>query len=469
MSRHKRYCLLALGSRGDVQPFVALALGLRARGHSVVIAAAADYRNVVEERGIPFAPLVGRIADLMDRPAVANAIDGGPLASVRLGLRLRAQIAPLMNALFADTLHAAQNCDVLVASTLGLHVAYSVAEKLNGVPVVPAHFHPVAPSRFYRNMFFSSGPNNAFYNRLTHFLGVNGFWHLLRPLLNTARRRVLDLPPQSPLGLEKWLRETQQTGRELYGYSAVLAPPPHDWNPDRHVVTGFWQSPLPQDFEQIPDALQAFLDAGEPPVYIGFGSILAGRDPDAVTRVFVGALEDAGMRGVLYRGWGDVGNIALPPTVFATDSVPHASLFPRCRAVVHHGGAGTMAAALRAGVPAIVVSAFGDQHFWARRLHEMGASPAPLPRSWLTRRALADAIRKAVSDADLRRHTQELGAVLQTENGVQNAIDRLEMWTEAPLPPNNGGFLNEPTNTNDGCGHWRWCFQNPPLLGGRGA
>ena len=424
----KRYCLLALGSRGDVQPFVALALGLQARGHGVVIAAADDYRSLAEERGLQFAPLVGRIADLMDRAAVASAIDGGPLASVRLGLRLRAQIAPLMDTLFADTLAAAQNCDVIIASTLGLHVAYSAGEKLGGVPVVPAHFHPVAPSRFYRNMFFSSGPNVAVYNRLTHFLGVNGFWHLLRPLLNAARRSVLDLPPHSLTALEKWLRHTQETGRELYGYSAALAPPPPDWNPERHIVTGFWQAPLSPSNERLPDALRNFLDAGEPPVYIGFGSILAGRDPDAVTRVFVGALEDAGMRGVLYRGWGDVGNIALPPTVFATNSVPHEILFPRCKAVVHHGGAGTIAAALRTGVPAVIVPAFGDQHFWARRLHERGASPAPLLRTKLTRRALADAIGQAVSDAALRRRTTEIAAILQAENGVQTAIDQLEMW-----------------------------------------
>lgn len=210
-----KFCLLALGSRGDVQPFVALGRGLQARGHDVVIAAAEDYRDLVSTNGIAFAPLVGRIADLMDQTAVAHSLDGGPLGSLRLALRLRADAAPLLDALFADTLAAAQNSDVLIVSTLGQHIGYPVAEKC-GVPVVTTHFHPYTPSAHYANMFFGEWPLSnqgtkqaALYHRFTHRMGINGFWHLLQPSLNGARKRVLGLPPLTFLDVERLVQKTQ--------------------------------------------------------------------------------------------------------------------------------------------------------------------------------------------------------------------------------------------------------------------
>lgn len=433
--QQKRYCLLALGSRGDVQPFIALGCGLRTRGNTVVIAAAEDYRALVCQHGLEFAPLVGRIADLMDRAAVADALDGGPLGSLRLALRLRTDAAPLLNALFTDTLAAARGSDVLMVSTLGQYIGGSIAEALGGISVVTAHFHPYSPSRYYAHMFFPPWPlghdetrTAALYNNLTHHAGINGFWHLLRPLLNKARKQVLGLPPLTLLDLERFLQETHETGLHLHAYSSRLAPPPPDWNPNRHIVTGYWRCPpTPQEWSP-PPAVRAFLDTGMRPVYIGFGSILAGRDPDKMTRLLTDALHQAGMRGILYRGWGDLGNIALPPTVFAVDSMPHDWLFPRCAAVIHHGGAGTTAAALCAKTPAIVVPIFGDQRFWANQLYREGASPPPLPRNRLTAQKLTDAITRIVSEAGFQERTQVLRTAIKAENGVENALLVLEKW-----------------------------------------
>jgi sterol 3beta-glucosyltransferase len=421
MSRKRRYCLLALGSRGDVQPFVALGLGLKARGYEVVIAAAEDYGALVTEQGLNFAPLVGRIADRMDRTAVADSLDGGILGSLRLALRLRADATPLMDCLFTDTLTAARSCDTLVVSTLGQYVGHSVAEACGGLPVVAAHFHPYSPSCHYADMFFPALRLGGLYNRLTHRMGKGMLWQLLRPALNGARRRVLGLPPLGIGELERFLQKDNRAGLHLHAYSPALAPAPPDWDTHRQIVTGYWHTPRVSGWRPPAD-LAAFLEAGSPPVYMGFGSILAGRDPDGMTRLLGDALARAGVRGVLYRGWGDLGNIALPPTVFATESVPHDYLFPRCAVIVHHGGAGTTAAALRARTPAVVVPVFGDQQFWARRLYETGVSPAPLPRRHLTATSLAEAITAALTSPTYRERTQVLGSAIQAEDGVERAI-----------------------------------------------
>lgn len=423
-----RFCLLALGSRGDVEPFVALARELARRGHETVIAAAEDYGPLVREAGIPFAPLVGRIAELMDFAAVNASLDGGPLGSLQLARQLRQGAAPLLSCLLRDAIAAARNCDVLVASTLGQYVAPTVSDVLNGVPTAFAHFHPVAPSRFYADMFIPPSPFRGKagegYNRATHALGTRALWYLLLSALNRARRE-LDLPALSLAAAGAVLRR-QQAGLHLHAYSPLWVPPFPDWNPLRHFVTGYWREN--NENQPLPAELAAFLDRGEPPVYIGFGSILAGRDPDRMTRLFIDALNAVQMRGVLFAGWGDVGNIGLPSSIFLTRGAPHDALFPRCAVVVHHGGAGTTAAALYAGVPAVCVPVFGDQFFWAERLHASGASPALIPRRALTANRLAQAIRDALDNPEYRRQTQRLQAALQTENGAARAADVLESW-----------------------------------------
>src|SRR5690606_35862025 len=149
---------------------------------------------------------------------------------------------------------------------------------------------------------------------------------------------------------------------------------------------------------QPPPALEAFLDAGEPPVYIGFGS-MAGRDPEAMTALVVEALALCGRRGLLLTGWGGLHAGAVPESIFVLDAAPHSWLFPRMAAVVHHGGAGTTAEGLRAGVPAVVVPFLFDQPFWGARIEALGVGPAPIPRKQLTAARLAGAIHRAVSDA----------------------------------------------------------------------
>jgi UDP:flavonoid glycosyltransferase YjiC (YdhE family) len=425
---NSKITLVALGSRGDVQPFVALGCGLLAAGHHVRIAAAADYGPLVEAYGLEFATLAGSIRELMDWGLVYDILDapGNPL---RFGKRMLDAVQPLVSRLVADCHTACAGADMVVASTLGVYIAYDVAEAM-GIPLYAAHMHPYGTTRAYPQVFFPTlsrrVPLRGIYNRLTHWLTEAGFWTFLASSLNAARREVLALPAISRAAMLRRANET--TCPMLLAYSPLVAPRPRDWAAHARV-TGYWFLDRELGW-QPPQHLADFLASGPPPVYVSFGSNLAGRDPDGVTRLIVKALGQAGVRGVLSSGWGDLGNIDLPESVLKIGAVPHDWIFPRMAAVVHHGGAGTTASALRAGVPSVVVPFFGDQRFWARRVHALGAAPAPIPRPELTADRLAQAIHAAVCNPAIKQRATRLGKHLKSENGVQRAIEALGVTSE---------------------------------------
>ena len=413
--------ILALGSRGDVQPFIALALALQERGHRVTVAAAADYGSLAAAYDVPFAPLGGYVAELMNMELVNELLDGAhnPLYFARAFL---GELAPLLTTILADCWQIAQQADLLIVSTLGLYLGLDLVEK-RPCPLVAVHFHPLlaVPDRAHVN--FPSAPPwlplAASYHQVTHWLGRHGLWQLLGPLLNRARRTVLQLPPLSP-----WARyrRAQQSVPTLFAYSPTVAPlPSRTPLPPATAITGYWFLPQPPAW-QPPAPLLDFLAAGPPPVVITFGSILGGRDPDAMTQRLVDALVQSGQRGLIYRGWGDLGNIALPPTVLAIDATPHDWLFARCAAVVHHGGAGTTAATLRAGLPSVVVPVFGDQLLWADRLQALNVAPPPLPRRQLTVANLAAAMGQAVTNPTFQANAQSRQRTLQAEAGTACAV-----------------------------------------------
>jgi UDP:flavonoid glycosyltransferase YjiC (YdhE family) len=413
--------MLALGSRGDVQPFVALGGALVAQGHTACIAAPADYQALVADAGLAWRPIGGSIRELMDPGLVHDALDA---ANHRLPLgfaqRFLEHVEPFVEQIVADCWRAAQGADVLVVSSLGMYPGVSIAERLR-IPLVPAHMHPFAATRAFPDMSFPPLPGwlpgGSAYNLLTHAFGAHGLWQLLRSALNRARRAVLGLPALSPLAL--WRRARAVPPLVLHAYSAHVAPRPADWDA-RQQITGYWRQDRATTW-QPPAALAAFLADGPPPVYVGFGSMLVGRDPQTVTALVVDALERAGQRGILFRGWGDMDTTNLPESVHAIDDVPHDWLFPHLAAVVTHGGAGTTAAALHAGLPPVVVPFFGDQRFWGAQVERLGVGPKPIPRAQLDATRLARAMTVATSDQSMRNRAAALGQRLHGENGAQHA------------------------------------------------
>ncbi len=419
----KHLTLLALGSRGDVQPLIALGLQLVAGGHLVRVVAAADYEPLVAAYGLPFAPAGGSIRDVLRPDAVYDAFDSAanPLG---FGLRFLREIDPLVTRILVDCAAAAADADALIVTTLGQFVGDTLAEQL-GVPCHVVHMHPQSVTRAWPSMFFPSlpdwAPAHGAYNRLTHRLGEHGFWQLLHGPLERARTAVFGAPPRGRIARAR--RVHRRDRRVLYAYSPHVAPSPPDWGREV-MVTGYWWLPDPPGWQPQPELL-AFLAAGPAPIYIGFGSILAGRDPNGVTALLVRALHMTGRRGIIYRGWGDLGNIALPPDVLAVDAVPHGWLFGRVGAVVHHGGAGTTAAGLRAGRPTVTVPFFGDQRFWGARVAALGAGPQPIPRPALTAERLAAALHRATEDPAILNGAADAALCLASEQGLTRALAAL--------------------------------------------
>jgi UDP:flavonoid glycosyltransferase YjiC (YdhE family) len=258
-------------------------------------------------------------------------------------------------------------------------------------------------------------------NRPSYQIARQMMWQAFRSADKAARREVLDLPAAPFFG--PFNAEPVRGQPILYGYSPAVITPPADWGADVHV-TGYWFLDPADDWSPDP-ALADFLAAGPSPVYVGFGS-MSSRNPEATANLILDALARTGQRGIIHAGWGGLQRADLPGSVLMIEGAPFSWLFPRVAAVVHHGGAGTTSAGLRAGVPSVVVPFFGDQPFWGQRVADLGVGPAPIPRKKLTAERLAGAIRIAVTDEVMRGRAVELGAKIRAEDGIARAVAVVE-------------------------------------------
>jgi sterol 3beta-glucosyltransferase len=401
-----RIAIQTLGTRGDVQPYVALALDLMREGSIVQLAAPAQYRAIPEQHGVPCAPLPGEFLALMDTPEGKAAIAGGRGFSV--GLKLVKHFKPLMRHLLDAELEAVRRFapDMIiyhpksVASPFiasALNCPSILASPLPGFTPTSAFPSPILP-------FATLGP----LNRASHLLAS----HAAKLLF---RRQIRDWLTASFAAGDP-IRERKPSGT-LYAYSPHVVPVPTDWGPDV-LVSGYWFLDSPS--WDMPRELAAFLDAGPPPIYFGFGSV-PGLDSEAMTAVILEALDRIGKRGILGTGGGALRVGQASDSIFFIADAPHDRLFPYVASVVHHGGAGTTGAALRAGKPTAICPFFGDQPFWARRVSALGVGPAPLDLKTLSAAALANAITR-MEDAGMRQRAAELGAGIQQEAGIANAV-----------------------------------------------
>jgi UDP:flavonoid glycosyltransferase YjiC (YdhE family) len=406
-----RVSIHTLGSRGDVQPYVALALGLLGRGHEVELAAPEPFASFVEARGVRFAPLPGGFLALLDTPEGKAAVAGGQGFSA--GLKLVGHAKPLMRRLLDDEWNAARGFgpDVIVHHPKSLASPH-IAERL-GIPAILASplpgFTPTAAFPSPLLPVSSLGP----LNKASHLLAIRGGGVLFGRVLAQWRRDALGLAGR---------RTKAASSATLYAYSPHVLPVPRDWGKDV-LVSGYWFLDHPGEW-QMPDGLAAFLAQGDKPVYVGFGS-MPGLDPVALTGMVTEALSRAGKRGLLATGGGALAPGSGPSHVHVIPDAPHDRLFWLVSAALHHGGAGTTGASLRAGLPTIICPFFGDQPFWGRQVAALGAGPAPLSRGRLTVEALAAAFR-ATDDPAKRRRASEIGASIAQENGVAAAVGFIE-------------------------------------------
>lgn len=422
--RQRRILILTLGSLGDIQPYIALGLGLRQAGHRVSLCASTFFADLVRARGLDYATMDNGFVDLLNAIEGRAALErmGGLLGALRVMLTLVPKVGPLQERVQRDAWAAAQALQPdLIVFHPKLGGTSDIAEAL-GVPAVLA---PLFPQYVATDEFAAVGlpewPLGRPYRRasywLVQFLGRRIGGGPIR-----RWRAAAGLGPAPP-AMGPFTDAQGRPRPVLHGFSPLLCPRPADW-PRSAVVLGDWPLPAPADFVPSPE-LVAFLAAGPAPVYVGFGS-MAGRQPAKKARVVLEALRLAGVRGLVARGWGGLAPTELPADVHALDQVPHDWLFPQVSAVVHHGGAGTTHAGLRAGRPTVICPFFGDQPFWGRRVQALGVGPIPIPQRRLTAARLAAAIIAATSDAGIAERAAALGRQLRAEQGVAAAVAFLD-------------------------------------------
>lgn len=412
-----RIALIALGTRGDVQPYIALGKGLAIAGHIVRLLTHQNFEKLVTSQGVDFWPVKGDVQDVMGTPEMQDLLEKGNFLAINARAAKEAEHAALDWA--RDGMAGCAGMDLILVGLGGFFIALAVAEKLD-IPLMQAYLVPFVPTRAFPSVLLPTGVPRlgGLFNLATHHLTRQMMWQGSRSADRVARQQALDLPAtpfRGPYNSERLSRLPT-----LFGYSPSVLPGPPDWD-GRQQITGYWFLDAESDW-MPPPALEAFLESGPPPIYIGFGSMV-NRKPKEMADMVLRAIEQTGERAILLSGWGGLSAENVPETVFVIDSVPHSWLFPRVAAVVHHGGAGTTAAGLRAGIPSIITPFFGDQYFWGQRVAELGVGPAPLPRKRLTAESLAQAVRSAVSDTNMRETAAQLGANIRSEDGVARAVD----------------------------------------------
>jgi sterol 3beta-glucosyltransferase len=418
--------ILTVGTRGDVQPYVALGKGLQAAGHTVTICTSASFEPFITEHGLAYAYMNDDIIRFIDSEAARKAMDEADnvVSWVKIAVQLTADLKPVYRRMLDEAWTAVQGSDAIIYHPKALG-GYHIAEKL-GIPGFLSIPFPVyVPTAEFPAVVFPEWQIGGWYNKLTYTLATRMSQATMGSTVNAWRKEMLHMPKRSSLASELVWSDGQNVP-VLHCYSPHVLAQPHDW-PQTAVTTGYWFVDRQEDW-QPPADLVDFIAAGKPPVYVGFGSI-SGRNPEKTTRAILDALAQSGQRGILATGWGGLQASDLPDTVFPVKAVPHDWLFPQMAAVVHHGGAGTTAAGFRAGVPTVVCPFFGDQPYWGRRVAALGVGSEPVPQKKLTAERLARAIETAVTDPQIRQRAATLGEKIRAEDGVARAVAMIEKYT----------------------------------------
>lgn len=406
-----RIAIVCNDTRGGVQPYVALGLGLAQAGHEVRMVAPANHISLFDGTSLAVFPLSGPPSEEVN--AAARIAEKGTLATMAF---MAKEMPNMIFTATKETLDACEGVDLITGGVGGMVTGVSVADKLK-VPFVQTHLQPLgAPSPDYPGPMLGALPDwvGGWGRLLSHHISELALWMPFQGAMSSARIKVLGLDEKS----------RSMDGQPcLYGFSRhVVAVPCHPVEV-RHT-TGYWILSATANWNAPPD-LQAFLEQGEPVVSIGFGSMSSSR-ADQVTDLVQRAASEAGVRVVLLVGSGGLKAVGQTDRLFCLGAAPHEWLFQRVSAIVHHGGAGTTAAALRSGVPSLVVPFGVDQPFWGSRVKALGVGPEPIPHSRLTVERLRKALKVMVSDQAMRMRAAQLGALLRSEDGVAEAVKHFD-------------------------------------------
>jgi UDP:flavonoid glycosyltransferase YjiC (YdhE family) len=410
----------AIGTRGDVQPSIVLAKGLKAAGHQVSVLASADFHTWIVENGLNALTSRHNMQEFMQSDKGNDWVEQGAGNILHELQVMRRFVWEVGSEIFDEVGAFMEGVDVVISGLTSVFYTQQYIRKHN-IPHILLALQPTIATRSPSATFepfvkHRDHPLNLWAGRISYA----AMWYTFGAHAAHLGTTRMGLPPET-------MRQAIHGFRNLpiiHAISPLVTPHATDFPPTLHT-TGYLFMDVDANWQPSP-TLSAFLEEGEPPVYLGFGS-MGGRNVESITQKVLDALVKSGQRGIISSGWAGLYAENLPENIYLlTESVPHHWLFPRCRAVVHHGGAGTTAAALRAGVPQTIVPHIVDQPYWGRRVHELGVGMKPIPRRQLTADNLQHAIEGMVTTADLSRRAAELASAIRQEDGLGNAVRVIE-------------------------------------------
>ncbi|KAE8334729.1 hypothetical protein BDV24DRAFT_172028 [Aspergillus arachidicola] len=432
-----------VGSRGDIQPFIAMGKELKKHGHRVRLATHLAFRQDINHAGLEFFNIGGNPEELMAFMVQNPGLIPG-IRTIRTGKvqQRRREMKDIFSGCWRSCFETGDGTDLHYTSETQSTGAMDyvmkpfVADVIIANPPCFAHLSCAEKMGIPLNIMFTMpwSPTQAFPHPLANIRSestkpsVANFasygivevmmWEGLGDLINRFRRRVLGLNPLDAVRAPSMVHRLRVP--YTYLWSPALLPKPHDW-PENIDVCGFQTLSSGSDY-QPPADLENFIKAGDPPIYIGFGSIVVD-DPERLTKILFEAVHQTGQRALISKGWGKIGSGVdhVPDNIFLVGNCPHDWLFRHVSCVVHHGGAGTTAAGLLLSRPTVIVPFFGDQPFWGHIVAQAGAGPMPVPYKRLTPDRLAAAIFQAL-EPQTREHAEEIGRNMRLETGVQNAV-----------------------------------------------
>lgn len=410
--------LLTTGTRGDTQPYVALGKELMHMGYKVKLAAFENYRELVELHGLNFHPIKGDISKIVSEMSKSSIESDNPLKFFSSFRKMKPYIKDKQMGMQRDLFDACDGADAIIYHP-GAAIGQFAGEYF-GVPTILATPFPMAATKNYPALIFYQLRLGKTANLLTHKIFERGFWLTVKsPIGEFWKEKFGKLPKHFK---NPYLKETTKVHASVMSMSQHVFPQSNE----ETKCLGYWF--LEEDLTdwEPPKELVRFIENGKPPIYVGFGSIYDEK-ANETAKLVVEALRKTGQRGILGMGWNRVDDIEEYKDMYFIDSIPHTWLFPKTAGVIHHGGAGTTAAAFHSGVPSVVVPHGNDQFAWGKRTEELGVGAAPIPRKKLTVERLTDGILQ-MQQKSVAEKARELGKKLQKEKGARDTAQYIHTF-----------------------------------------
>jgi len=413
--------ILAIGGRGDVQPLVVLGEELSLRGYHVSVATHVEFEDVVRSGRLEYLNISTSIKELF-----LGRYGKGTYSTesnyFRSWFNFYKMFGEVLYQSASDSYDACKDGDLIIYSPPCLYFAPQLEEKLK-IPSVPVFFQPFHPTGEFPHYISPLQVNfSSTLNLLIHYLADYMMWIPYLPVINRFRKERLGLPSISVFNryIQNWRKDQKLF---IYAFSEYVLKKPSDWPENAHVTGYFFRQ---RDESGLDDKeLEEFINSGEKPVFVGFSSTVV-HEAEKIANILKNAFSRLNSRVVLVTGWGGMQDIDFPENIFKIPYVPYDRLFPHMSLLIHHGGAGSTASALRSGVPSLVIPFAADQYFWAKRVERTGAGPAPLPARELTSDRLYRSVKEVLESEKYYSRAEEIARNIKRENGIGNAADLIE-------------------------------------------